>query len=822
MAESNDTGDRGAAENALSGSPTPRRADDPEARALRGGAESAAGSEGDGAPSPRLRTDFVRAQVEEDNRTGLYGGRVHTRFPPEPNGFLHIGHSKSICLNFGIAEEYGGACNLRFDDTNPETEDMAYVRAAEKDIRWLGFEWDGLFFASDYFEQLYDFAETLIRKGKAYVDSLTEEEIREHRGTVTEPGRPSPYRVRSVEENLDLFRRMRAGEYEDGAHVLRAKIDMASPNMIMRDPVLYRIRHASHYRTADEWCIYPLYDFTHCLSDALEDITHSVCTLEFENNRELYDWVLDEVGYTDPRPHQYEFNRLNLDYTVTSKRKLIPLVEEGRVSGWDDPRMSTLAAFRRRGVTPEAIRAFCDMIGVVKSDSREDLAKLEYAIRDDLNRKAPRVMGVLEPLRVVVTTFPDEETDWLDAPYYPRDVPLEGSRKVPFTREILIERSDFQEDPPKGWRRLAPGWEVRLRYGYVIECEEVVKDDSGRVVELRCSHDPGSRGGSAPDGRKIKGTIHWVSADHALPAEVRLYDRLFTEPDPQAGPEGTDLSDFVNPESLVVAAGARLEPSIAEDDPDTRYQFERLGYFWRDPVDSTADALVFNRIVTLRDTWAKRATQVPEPTAPTKRTEGGTAPRTEAGASRRPSPPTLGPEGQARFDRFRGELGVSHDDARGLAANPVLSRYLDEAVDAGAPAPAAARWLVNELLREAKDTPLESLPVSGVNVAELLSLVADGTLSVGIAREVFADMVGGGGRPFDIVERRGLRQISDDDALSPLIATVVDEHPDEVRRYREGKSALLGFFVGKVMRGSGGKANPERVRALLARALEEV
>ncbi len=821
MAESKHAEDRGAADDAATEPRPPNRVDRAPTGRLPGHERAVAGTVDEAEPSARVRSDFVRAQVEEDNRTGLYGGRVLTRFPPEPNGFLHIGHSKSICLNFGIAEEFGGACNLRFDDTNPETEDMAYVRAAKTDVRWLGFEWDGLFFASDYFERLYDFAEKLIHKGKAYVDSLSEEDIREHRGTVTEPGRPSPYRERSVAENLDLFRRMRAGEFGNGAHVLRAKIDMASPNMIMRDPVLYRIRHASHYRTGDEWCVYPLYDFTHCLSDALEDITHSICTLEFENNRELYDWVLDEVGYTDPRPHQYEFNRLNLDYTVTSKRKLIPLVEEGRVRGWDDPRMPTLAAFRRRGVRPEAIRAFCAMIGVVKSDSREDLAKLEYAIRDDLNRQAPRVMGVLEPLRVVITTFPDGETDWLDAPYYPHDVPLEGSREVPFTREILIERSDFAEDPPKGWRRLAPGWEVRLRYGYIIKCYDVVRDDDGRVVELRCSHDPGSRGGSAPDGRKIKGTIHWVSAEHALPAEVRLYDRLFTAPDPEAGPEGTDLRDRVNPESLVVASGARLEPSIALDPPHTRYQFERLGYFWRDPVDSAPDALVFNRIVTLRDTWAKRASPTREAVAPPAAAEDSSVRSPLDREGERPPPRTLGPEGQARYERLTTDLGLSEDDAYTLAANPVLSRYLNEAVQAGASASAAATWLVNELLRAAKNTPLDSLPLDGAAVAELLQLVDDGTLSVGIARNVFTEMVGGGGPPSEIVERLGLRQISDDEALTPLIASVVDGHPDEVRRYREGKTALLGFFVGQVMRGSGGKANPERVRALLTEALDE-
>jgi len=761
--------------------------------------------------------DFVRSVVAEDTESGRYGGRVHTRFPPEPNGFLHIGHSKSICLNFGLAREFGGACNLRFDDTNPETEDMAYVRAIQDDVRWLGFEWDGLFFASDYFEKLYEFAETLIGKGKAYVDSLAEVEMREYRGTVTEPGRESPYRSRSVEDNLDLFRRMRAGEFPDGAHVLRAKIDMASPNMLMRDPVLYRIRHASHYRTGDDWCIYPLYDFTHCLSDALEDVTHSVCTLEFENNRELYDWVLEEVGFVEPRPHQFEFNRLNLEYTVMSKRKLLQLVNEGLVTGWDDPRMPTIAALRRRGVTPEALRDFNAMLGVVKNDSREDIGKLEYAIRNDLNTKAPRVMAVIRPLRVVVTTFEAGETDWIDAPYYPHDVPLEGSRKVPFTRELYIERTDFEEDPPKGWRRLSPGWEVRLRYGYIVKCDEVVKDGEGRVIELRCSHDSASRGGSAPDGRKIKGTIHWVSAEHSLPAEVRLYDRLFTESDPEAGPEGADFKDLLNPESLVVLEDARVEPSVADDPNDTRYQFERLGYFWRDPVDSSADGLVFNRIVTLRDTWAK-ARDRGASTEPPPKVER--EPHVSRAAPLPPPERTLGPEGQERFDRLTGVLAVSDGDARVLASNPVLFRLFEDAAAAGASPEATATWLVHELLREAKDAALESLPVGGKDVAELLALVEDDTLSVGIAREVFAEMISGGGRAADIVEARGLRQISDEDALGPVIAKVVAGHPDEARRYREGKVALIGFFVGQVMRRTGGKANPERVRALLAEALE--
>ncbi len=554
--------------------------------------------------------DFVRAKVAEDLRTGRYGGRVVTRFPPEPNGYPHIGHAKSCCLNFGIAlENEGGVCHLRFDDTNPETEDIKYVEAIKNDVRWLGFDWgDNLFHASDYFEQLYDFALTLIKRGKAYVDSLSEEEIREYRGTVTKPGRASPYRDRSVEENLDLFERMRAGEFKDGEHVLRAKIDMAHPNMLMRDPLLYRIRHASHYRRGDEWCIYPLYDFTHCLSDAIEDITHSLCTLEFENNRALYDWVLDSVGIETPRPEQTEFARLDLDYTVLSKRRLIRLVEDGHVNGWDDPRMPTIAGLRRRGVTPEAIRSFCDMIGIDKVNSRVDIAKFEYSIRNDLNQRAPRVLCVLRPLKLVITNLPEGQVELLDASYWPRDVSQEGSRQLPFSREIYIEREDFMEDPPSKYFRLAPGREVRLRHSYIIKCEEVVKHpETGEVTELRCTYDPDTLAGPPADGRKVKGTIHWLSAPHALPCQVRLYDRLFKTSDPDEVREGEDFTANLNPDSLVVLQGSLIEPSVADDPPGTRYQFERLGYFISDPLDSRPGDLVFNRTVTLRDTWAKIA-----------------------------------------------------------------------------------------------------------------------------------------------------------------------------------------------------------------------
>jgi glutaminyl-tRNA synthetase len=553
---------------------------------------------------PVARKDFLREKVAEDAASGRFGRPIHTRFPPEPNGYLHIGHAKSICLNFGIAREFGGQCNLRFDDTNPTTEDIRFVDTIRDDVRWLGFAWDEERFASDYFERLFEIAEGLVRAGKAYVDSQSEEAIREGRGTVTVPGTASPDRSRSVEENLDLLRRMRAGEFPDGAHVLRARIDMAHPNMLMRDPLLLRIRHAAHYRRGTAWCVYPLYDFAHGLSDAFEGITHSLCTLEFKDNRELYDWLVREAGFERP-PEQTEFARLELDYTVLSKRKLLRLVNEGHVSGWDDPRMPTIAGLRRRGVTAEAIRAFADTIGVARSDARIELATFEHAVRDDLNMRVPRVMAVVRPLRLVITNYPADLVETLDAPLYPHDVPLTGSRPVPFSRELWIERDDFMEQPPKKFFRLAPGREVRLRYGYLVTCTDVVKDASGEITEVRCTYDPATRGGDAPDGRRVQGTIHWVSAAHALDAELRLYDRLFAVPEPDALPEGGDFVAGLNLASLVTVRDAKIEPSVANDPPGSRYQFERTGYFMSDPEDSRAGNLVFNRTVALRDSWAK-------------------------------------------------------------------------------------------------------------------------------------------------------------------------------------------------------------------------
>ncbi len=545
--------------------------------------------------------DFIRTIVADDIRSGKHGGRVATRFPPEPNGYLHIGHAKSICLNFGVAAEFGGTCNLRFDDTNPTKEEVEYVESIQEDVRWLGFDWaDRLYYASDYFEQLYEYAVHLIKNGKAYVDSLTSDEIREHRGTLTQPGKDSPYRNRPVDENLDLFGRMRAGEFADGAHVLRAKIDMASPNINMRDPVLYRIRRAHHHRTGDAWCIYPMYDFAHPPSDALEKITHSLCTLEFEDHRPLYDWLIANLP-VPAQPQQIEFARLSLTYTVMSKRRLLELVREGRVSGWDDPRMPTIVGMRRRGYTPEAIRTFCDRIGVAKRENIVDVALLEHAVREDLNRRAPRIMGVIDPIEVVIENYPEGQMEEFEVTVNPED-PAAGARKVPFSRVVYIERDDFREDPPKKYFRLAPGREVRLRGAYFVLCTGFDKDPAtGEITRLRCTYDPATRGGDAPDGRKVKATLHWVSAAHALDVEVRLYDRLFNSENPgAAGEYHADL----NPLSLEVRTGCKVEPSVAGAPAGARYQFERLGYFCVDP-DSSGDRLVFNRTVTLKDTWAR-------------------------------------------------------------------------------------------------------------------------------------------------------------------------------------------------------------------------
>jgi glutaminyl-tRNA synthetase len=555
----------------------------------------------DAAPEPRP-SNFIRDIILEDLRTKKFGDAVvQTRFPPEPNGYLHIGHAKAICLDFGLADEFGGKTNLRFDDTNPEKEEQEYVDSIMEDVRWLGFEWDGLYYASDYFDQLHAWAVQLIKAGKAYVCDLTQDEVRQYRGTLTEPGRESPYRNRTVEENLDLFERMRRGEFANGARTLRAKIDMASPNVNLRDPVMYRILHAEHHRTGDKWCIYPMYDWAHGQSDSVERVTHSMCTLEFADHQPLYRWYIEQLGIFPSQ--QIEFDRLNLTYTILSKRKLLQLVNDGHVSGWDDPRMPTLSGIRRRGYTPEAIRNFCAAIGVSRTNGTTDFAMLEHFVREDLNRRAPRVMAVLRPLKLVITNYPEGQTEELEAVNNPED-PSAGTRPVPFSRVLYIEQDDFKEDPPKGYFRLSPGREVRLRYAYFVKCMNVVKDGSGNVVEVHCTYDPASRGGNSPDGRKVKATLHWVSAAHAVEAEVRLYDKLFTKPDPNQTEEGEDFTANLNPASLEVLRGCKLEPSLANATAGARYQFERLGYFCTDR-DSAPGKPVFNRTVALKDTWAK-------------------------------------------------------------------------------------------------------------------------------------------------------------------------------------------------------------------------
>jgi glutaminyl-tRNA synthetase len=760
--------------------------------------------------------DFLRTIVAEDLQAGRHDTIV-TRFPPEPNGYLHIGHATSVVLNFGIAAENAGRCHLRFDDTNPETEEQKYVDSIIDTVRWLGYDWgEHLYFASDYFERMYAFAEHLIGEGKAYVDSSTEDQIREYRGTVMEPGRPSPYRDRSVEENLDLFRRMRAGEFPDGSHVLRGKIDMASKNMLLRDPVLYRIRHASHYRTGDRWCIYPLYDYAHPIEDAIESITHSFCTLEFENNRALYDWVVENLPRGEhpaippgSRPRQYEFARRNFEYTIVSKRKLLQLVREGHVSGWDDPRMPTLAGLRRRGFTPEAVRTFCEMIGVGKAENRADIGTLEYAIRDDLNRKAPRVLCVLGPLRVVLTNYPEDRTETFEAPSFPHDVPREGSRPLPFSRVLYIDRDDFMEDPPPGFFRLRPGGEVRLRYAYVIRCDEVLKDEAGQVVELRCTYHPETRGGKAPEGRSVRGTLHWVSADHALPCTVRLYDRLFNVPDPES--DDADFRTHLNPESLVVREDALIEPSVAEDPPGSHYQFERVGFFISDPLESQPGRLVFNRTVTLRDTWAKRTAEREPARAPGK-------PRRPAPTARATAPavPSRSPELRAARRRFQDELGLGAEEAEILSREQATADLIEAAVAAGSASPGGlANWLIHEVPRVLGGRTLENLPFSAADLAELVALVEAGTVSSSSGREVLAEMARSGVRPGEVVARRGLQQVSDAGHLQAVVDGVLAANAEKVDEYRAGKTGLLGFFIGQVMRETQGRANPALTRELI-------
>ncbi|CAN5723894.1 glutamine--tRNA ligase/YqeY domain fusion protein [soil metagenome] len=689
-------------------------------------------------------------------------------------------------------------------------------------VKLLGYDWGPhLYFAADYFDDMYAYAEFLVQEGRAYVDSSTEEEVRELRGTVTEPGRPSTYRDRSPEENLELFRRMRAGEFGNGAHVLRAKIDLSAPNMLLRDPVIYRIRHAHHYRTGDRWCVYPLYDYAHPIEDAIEGITHSLCTLEFENNRALYDWVVEgwqhferSRGRVPYQPRQYEFARGNLEYTVVSKRKLLELVKGGHVSGWDDPRMPTLAGLRRRGVTPEAIRAFWERMGIAKTENRIEIGALEFAIRDDLNPRVPRVLCVLRPLRVTITNYPEDQTEQLEAPYYPHDVPREGTRKLPFSRVLYIDRDDFMEKPPKGYFRLAPGREVRLRYAYMITCNEVVRDSTGEVVELRCTYDPETRGGHAPDGRTVKGTIHWVSAEHSLSCEVRLYDRLFSVPNPDEGDE--DFKAYLNSESLVVLSDARIEPSVGEDSAGSRYQFERQGYFCSDLVDSSPGALVFNRTVTLRDTWARvaQAGQAPEKARQPRAEKRGSAP--EAVPVQTPTPELTG-----EAVRYQEEFGLAPHEAVVLGRSEGIAGLFEATVHLGSRPKSVVGWIVNDLLPELKANGINEIAFNPQDLHALIGIVDDGTISRSAGKTVLAEMVQGGGDPREIAERRGLQQISDPAVLSPAVEEVIAANAGKAEEYRKGKVGLLGFFVGQVMARTGGKANAEVVRGLVALRLPQ-
>ncbi len=756
-------------------------------------------------------SNFLVDIIAADLAAGRNAGRVVTRFPPEPNGFLHIGHAKSVLLNFGLASRFGGEAHLRFDDTNPTTEDVSYVESILEDVRWLGCDWGArVYYASDFFEEMYACAERLVREGKAYVDSQPVEAIREQRGSFERPGQDGPFRGRPADESLDLLRRMRAGEFPDGACVLRARIDMAHPNVLMRDPLLYRIRHARHHRTGDRWCIYPMYDFAHPLEDAFEGVTHSICTLEFESNRELYDWVLDNLGPWDPRPRQYEFARLALGYTVLSKRKLLQLVTERCVSGWDDPRMPTLAGMRRRGVTPQALRDFAELIGVAKNNSVVDIGKLEFAIRGDLEDRAPRALAVLDPLPVVVTDWPEGRVDELDVPWWPGEPERGGSRKVPFGRELLIERDDFSEDPPPDWKRLAPGREVRLVGAYTLRCDDVVRGPSGEIRALHCSHQPSSHG-QAPEGRGARGTVHWVHASRSLPVEVRLYDRLFRAEQPDAEP---DLLASLDPRSLRVVRGARAEPALSQAAAGSHYQFLRQGYFFVDPIDSTPGAPVFNRTIALRDSWSGRAAQ-PESRRLRPRKEaaipGARQTRAGARAERRAADPAFA----ARVRRFHDELGLGDDEADLLAGDPALADYFEAALGAHGNARSIARWLSNDLLGLAHERQVGTLRLPGAAFGRFVALADCGRVTAAAGKALLASLVERGGDPEARMRELGLERVEDRSALERAVGSVLERCQAEVARYRGGETKLFGVLLGAVMRQTQGAADPALVRRIL-------
>lgn len=746
--------------------------------------------------------NFIRSIIDEDLEKGLHKV-VRTRFPPEPNGYLHIGHAKSICLNFGLALHYKGSCNLRFDDTNPSKEEVEYVASIQNDIRWLGFEFeDCLFFASDYFEEMYQQAQGLVRAGKAYVCSLSEAEIRLYRGSVSQAGKPSPFRDRSVADNLALLEAMRKGEYAEGSHVLRAKGDMSSPNMKMRDPLLYRILRLPHDRTGDAWNIYPMYDYAHPLEDALEGITHSICTLEFENNREIYDWVIENTNLSC-RPRQYEFARLSLNYTLTSKRKLLKLVQAGDVSGWDDPRMPTLAGMRRRGYTAAAIRKFCDIIGVAKANSTVDIGMLEFCVRNDLNGLAPRVMAVLNPLKLIIDNYPVDKLELLDAPSFPHDVPREGSRILPFRREVFIERDDFMEQPSRKFFRLAPDREVRLRYSYIVKCVSIDRSASGDITAIHCTYDPDTLG-KAPCDRKVPGTIHWVPVQDAIQAEARLYDRLFSVESPDSGDD--EFRDHLNPNSLAVVS-ALVEPAVAIDPTGCHYQFERLGYFYSDPV-SRSGTRVFNRTVGLRDSWSKltQGDKLNSAPAPSLAVQAKQVVKRD-----------LSPELTARITAISSQYGISDAEAETLACHDEAMAFFVATLKTHANAKLVSAWVNNEVLRVLKEKP--TLLFGPNDLGELLALIDKGTISGKIAKDVFAQMRASGDRPGEIVAQKDLRQLSDSSLLEDILDGVLAEFPDEVARFKKGEKKLLGFFMGRIMKASGGKANPQLVKAMLPKKL---
>lgn len=739
--------------------------------------------------------DFLRTIVEKDLKSGKCK-EIITRFPPEPNGFAHIGHAKSICINFGIARDYKGHCNLRMDDTNPTKEDTKYVEALRDAVEWLGFDWGKkVYFTSDYFPQIHAYAVELIKMGKAYVDSLSEDEIREFRGSVTKIGKRSKYAQRSIEENLELFERMRSGEFKDGEHVLRAKIDMSAANMKMRDPLLYRIRHAHHFRTGDEWCIYPMYDFAHCLSDYIEGVSHSICTLEFENNRDIYNWVLDTLGLKTPRPYQYEFARLGISYTIMSKRKLFELVEGGQVDGWDDPRLPTIAGYRRRGYTAESILNFCEQIGIAKANSMVDIAQLEFCIRDDLNPKVPRVMCVLDPIKVVIENYDGYEE--IDASYFPHDVPKEGSRKLPFSREIYIERDDFMENPPKDYFRLTPEQSVRLKHAYIITFKELVKDDSGDIIEIKVHYHPESKSGSDTSGIKVKSAIQWVCAKSAKRAEIRLYDRLFLAEAPQG-------VEDINPNSLRIIEDAFIEPAVITQKPDERFQFERQGYFYADPIDYSEENPVFNKIVGLKGSWAKK--KKPSKIKIKKlHVDGEITPMSEAQ--------------QVLFDRYTKVLGLNSEISNILARDEQLSDFFKEALLVLNSPVSIANIVANEVARELKKA--RELRFTAKQIAQLVKMVSDGTISNKISKQLFEEMVKTGKNPEQIVKDKGLIQISDPAKLKPIVDDIIAKNPDNVAKFRAGNTKLLGFFVGQALKATGGKANPKVVNELVAKGLKD-